>query len=250
MRVACRRLRTALVVLADGYPQALREELEGELRWIGRALGRVRDLDVALTHVAALIADGTSHERPALQIFAQGLSVRRAERRRRLVERLDSERFGAFAARARGWVDAGPPPASTVAEGGMPGYAVASRIVAQWNDAMREAYEKAERSMEIEDLHTLRIAAKKARYAIEYFTDIEGHGAVRRARRIATLQDFLGDHRDAVALWRRMRKYAGSVPKKDRELVMGTGSALGHLERAARIKRGDLRLAWERATGE
>jgi CHAD domain-containing protein len=250
MRVACRRLRTGLEVLAEGFPEAIREELSGELRWIGRALGRVRDLDVAIAQVAALEAEGTSHERPALRIFAQGLSVRRAERRLRLIERLDSERFGAFAARARGWVEAGPPAASTVLEGAVPAYASAPRIVARWAGAMREAYEKAERSMEIEDLHALRIAAKKARYAIEYFADVEGHGSVRRARRIASLQDFLGDHRDAVALLERMRKYARSVPKKDRELVMGAGSALGHLERAARIRRGDLRLAWERAGGE
>ena len=250
MRVACRRLRTALEVLAEGFPEALREDLGSELRWIGRALGRVRDLDVAIAHTAVLEADGAAHERPALRTFAQGLAVRRAERRLGLVERLDSERFGAFAARARGWVEAGPPAASTVLEGVVPAYAIAPRIVARWMDGMREAYQKAEHSMEVEDLHTLRIAAKRARYAIEYFADIEGHGAMRRARRIATLQDFLGDQRDAVALWERMKKYARSVPKKDRELVMGAGSALGHLERATRLKRGDLRLAWERAAGE
>jgi CHAD domain-containing protein/adenylate cyclase class IV len=250
MRVACRRLRSALDVLAEGFPEAIREELGGDLRWIGRALGRVRDLDVAIARVETMETEATTYERPALQIFAQGLSVRRAERRLRLVERLDSERFGAFAARARGWVDAGPPPAAEVPGAGLPGFAVASRIVAPWIDAMGKAYERAERSMEVADLHALRIAAKKARYAIEYFAEIEGPVATRRARRIASLQDFLGDHRDAVALLRRMRKYARTVPKKDRELVMGAGSALGHLERAARIRRGDLRLAWERAAGD
>jgi CHAD domain-containing protein/adenylate cyclase class IV len=250
MRVACRRLRTALPVLAEGFPEVLRQDLEGELRWIGRALGRVRDLDVALAAVLKMEADGTVHEIPALRVFAQGLAVRRAERRLRLIERLDSERFRAFAARAREWVDAGPPEASSVPGGVAPAYAVAPRIIARWVDEMREAYEKAERSMDVADLHVLRIAAKRARYAIEYFADIEGHGALRRARRIAALQDLLGDHRDAVALLERMRKYARTVPKKDRELVMGAGSALGHLERAARLKRGDLRIAWERALGE
>jgi CHAD domain-containing protein len=250
MRVATRRLRTALEVLAEGYPDALIAELADDLRWIGRALGRVRDLDVAIAHVERLAAEATSHERPALQIFAQALEVRRAERRLRLVERLDSERFGAFAARARAWADAGPPAASTVPEGAVPGFAVAPRIVARWVDAMREAHAKAEDTMELADLHALRIAAKKARYALEYFADIEGHGAIRRAKRIATLQDFLGDQRDAVSLWERMRKYARTVPKKDRELVLGAGSVLGHLEREARIRKSDLHLAWERATGE
>ena len=250
MRVATRRLRTALEVLAEGFPDALIAELAEDLRWIGRALGRVRDLDVAIVHVERLVAEATSHERPALRIFAQGLEVRRAERRLRLVERLDSERFGVFAARSRAWADAGPPTASTVPEGAVPGFAVAPRIVARWVDAMREAYAKAGDTMELTDLHALRIAAKKARYAAEYFADIEGHGATRRAKRIATLQDFLGDQRDAVSLWEGMRRYARTVPKKDRELVLGAGSVLGHLERAARLRKSDLRLAWDRATGE
>jgi CHAD domain-containing protein len=250
MRVASRRLRTALPVLADGFPEQLRQDLEGEIRWIARALGRVRDLDVALAAVAKMEADGTAHELPALRIFGQGLAVRRAERRLRLIARLDSERFRAFAARARAWVDAGPPDASSAPKGVAPAYGVAPRIIARWIDEMRKAYEKAEHSMEVTDLHALRIAAKRARYAIEYFADIDGQGAQRRARRIASLQDLLGDHRDAVALLERMRKYARTVPKKDRELVMGVGGALGHLERAARLRRGDLRIAWERALGE
>ncbi len=216
MRVACRRLRTALDVLAEGYPETLRESLRGELRWIGSALGRVRDLDVRLE----------------------------------LIERLDSERFLVLASQARAAVGAGPPAAGSVPEGVTPAYLIAPRIIEHWKTAMRAAYEKAEQTMEEPDLHALRIAAKKARYAIEYFAEVDGPGALRRARRIATLQDFLGNHRDASLLLRRMKKYARTVPKKDRELVMGVGSALGHFERAARIRRGDLRLAWERAVKE
>jgi CHAD domain-containing protein len=247
MRVACRRLRTALDVLAEGFPATLRENLRGELRWIGSALGRVRDLDVAIERVAAVEAEATSIERPAFRIFAQGLSVRRAARRLEMIERLDSERFRVLASQARASIGAGPPPATAVPEGVTPAYLIAPRIIEHWKRAMKDAYEKAEQTMEEPDLHALRIAAKKARYAIEYFAELDGPGAVRRARRIATLQDFLGDHRDASLLLSRMKKYARTVPKQDRELVMGVGSALGSLERAARIRRGDLRLAWERA---
>jgi CHAD domain-containing protein/adenylate cyclase class IV len=250
MRVACRRLRTALEVLAEGFPETLRENLRGELRWIGRGLGAVRDLDVAIAHVTALESEATTFERPAFHIFAQGLSVRRATRRLEMIERLDSERFRVLASQARAWVEAGPRAADSAPEAVTPGYAIAPRIIDHWRRGMKDAYEKAELTMEEPDLHALRIAAKKARYAIEYFAELDGAGAVRRARRIATLQDFLGDHRDATLLLRRMKKYARTVPKKDRELMMGVGSALGSLERSARVRRGDLRLAWERAVKE
>jgi CHAD domain-containing protein len=117
-------------------------------------------------------------------------------------------------------------------------------------DAMREAYETALHTMDPADLHLLRIAAKRTRYAYEYFAELEGPLATRRARRIAGLQDFLGDNRDLVQLLRRMRRYARTVPHEDRELVLGTGSILGHLERTARVKRSDLRDHWERAMAE
>ncbi len=250
MRVASRRLRTALEVLSAGIPEAVSSELEADLRWVGRGLGRVRDLDVALEHADLMGVEGAPLDRVALHIFRQSLALRRTRRRHALIGQLDSPRFVAFAAKAHDWVQAGPPTAAAVPEGVHPAYAAGPRIIARWMEGMREAFEKAHETLAIEDLHALRIAAKKARYAIEYFADLEGAGAVHRAKRIAGLQDFLGNHRDAVYLLDRMKKYARSVPKKDRDLVMSAGSVLGRLERAARVRRGDLRAAWERAVRE
>jgi hypothetical protein len=47
-----------------------------------------------------------------------------------------------------------------------------------------------------------------------------------------------------------LRRYARTVPHEDRELVLGTGSVLGHLERSSRVRRSDLRDHWERAMAE
>ena len=250
MRVACRRIRTALEVLEEAYSDEMRREFSPGFRWLGRALGRVRDLDVMLHKLETMLPEATAIEEPALRIFAQSLEIRRAHRRRTLVRRLDSPEYIELIARAADWVHAGPPSSALVPGGGTAAYTFAPKIVGRWIDAMRQAFERAERSMADEDLHVLRIAAKKGRYAIEYFSELEGPDATRRARRIAGLQDLLGAHRDATVLVRRMRKYARTVPKKDRELVMGAGSVLGHLERAARLRRGDLRAAWEKAIAE
>jgi len=250
MRVAIRRLRTAIEVLADAYPPEPSASFASDLRWVARALGRVRDLDVALERVGATAAEAPALERPALAIFAQSLALDRARARLRLVERLDSERFASFVATARAWVAAGPPPASSSPSGGAPAYTAGPRIVARWAEAMEEAYERAEKTADAGDLHALRIAAKKARYAIEYFGDLEGADALRRAKRIAGLQDFLGEHQDSVTLLSRMRKYAKTIPRRDAELAMAAGSVLGHLERAGRVKRSELRRAWERVAEE
>jgi CHAD domain-containing protein len=247
MRVASRRLRTALDLFETAIPDHPRRSFADDLRWIGRALGRVRDRDVALARVAELEVDAPDLEREAWRIFRHTLELGRARARVRLIERLDSERWRAFVERAREWIAGGPPAAGGVPAGGAPAYQVAPQLVAERLGALALAYEEAERLVDQPSLHAFRIAAKRARYAFEYFGDTAGPGAGRRAKRLAGLQDFLGDHQDAVMLLRRLRKYAKTVPGRDRELTLAVGSVMGHLERVGRMRRADLRRAWHEA---
>ena len=244
MRVATRRLRTALEVFAEAIPEGTREDFARELRWVGRALGRVRDLDVGLLRVAAMAAETSKEERTALDIFARDLELRRARRRVRLLERLDSERYADFVERALAWLAAGPQAADAPASALAPAYHAGPRIVAEWDRRMRETYEDAHADPSTAHAHALRIAAKRARYAVEYFAELTGPSARDRAKRLARLQDFLGARQDAATLLRRMRRYAKTIPQRDHELTLGAGAALGQLERAARTRRADLHDAW------
>jgi triphosphatase len=245
MRVAARRLRTAVDVFASALPEGAGEAFAPDLRWVGRALGRVRDTDVQLLRVAALRSEDSRLEREALGVFARSLEIRRARQRARLLERLDSERYASAVARLRAWVDAGPPAAELGSTAGLPAYSASHRLIAERRQALLQAYGTAEASLAPEDLHATRIAAKQLRYCVEYFSDLSGPGAARRAKRLARFQDFLGERQDAITLLAQMRSYAATVPGDDRELAMGAGSVLGHLERLARTKRGELRKAWE-----
>lgn len=250
MRVATRRLRTALDLFETAIPDHPRRGFADDLRWIGRGLGRVRDRDVALARVDELAADAPDLEIPAWRIFRHSLELERARARVRMIERLDADRYAAFVERARGWVAAPAPAGEEVPAGGSPAYTVAPRLIAERMGALASAYEEAERLVDQPSLHAFRIAAKRARYAHEYFGDTGGPRSSRRAKRLAGLQDFLGEHQDAVMLLRRLRKYAKSVPARDRELTLSVGSAMGHVERAARMRRGDLRRAWSEAREE
>jgi CHAD domain-containing protein len=247
MRVATRRLRTVLELFETVIPETPRRSFAADLRWIGRALGRVRDRDVALGRVAELAADAPALERSAWAIFRHTLELQRARARVRLLERLDSERFRQFVERASEWSASGPPHVIGVPAGGAPAYTAAPRLVAERMGALRLAYDEAERLVDQESLHAFRMAAKRARYSYEYFDDTAGPRAGRRARRLAGLQDFLGTHQDSEMLLVRLRKYAKTVPGRDRELTLAVGSAMGHLERAARMRRADLRRAWAEA---
>lgn len=249
MRVASRRLRMALEVFAGAIPEETRARFAADLRFIGRALGRVRDLDVGLERVVAMEVEAMAEERAALSVFTTGLAIRRNERRVALIEALDSERYAGLMEAARGWIAAGPPPGDTVPAGGAPAYHVAPRLVAEAEQALEAAYAEAERTLEPEALHAVRLEAKRLRYTLEFLSPVLGAGAPARAKRIVGLQDFLGAHQDAVTLLARLRKYARTIPRRDKSLTLGAGSAIGALERAARVKRGALREAWDDMEG-
>jgi CHAD domain-containing protein len=261
MRVATRRLRTALLVFAIAIPEEAREMLGRDLRWIGRALGSVRDLDVGLKRVATMVERAPEHERAALYVFARYLELKRARRRLKLLRRLDSKRFDAFRERAQKWIQ-GPPavlipiaaPESAAASGPVspalaPAYMVGPRIVAEWDDRMREACQEAERRSTPSNVHALRIAVKHARYAVEYFAVSEGQSAHHRAKQLARLQDKLGEHQDAATLLRHMRRYARTIPRKDRQLLLGARGVMDRLEPDVRITRSELRELWELGAG-
>lgn len=254
MRVASRRLRMAVEVFEDAIPEETRGRFAGDLRFIGRALGRVRDLDVGLERVAAMESDAGEEERVALEVFAAGLSIRRNERRLALIEALDSERYRGLLVAAEEWVTAGPqaPPADSAggarSAAGLPAYQVAPRLVADADAALRETYAVAEEDPTPESLHAVRLAAKRLRYTLEFLAPVLGSGATAQAKRIVRLQDFLGTHQDSVTLLARLRKYARTIPHRDKTLTLGAGSAIGALERAAKVKRGALREAWGMAT--
>ncbi|HEU4724616.1 MAG TPA: CHAD domain-containing protein [Candidatus Eisenbacteria bacterium] len=251
MRVASRRLRMALEVFAGALPDTVRDRFADDLRFVGRALGRVRDLDVGMERVTEMEADAGREEREALAVFAAGLGIRRGRRRLELIEALDSERYAGLVAAAREWIAEGPRvvPGAGVAGGGLPAYQVAPRMVSEAEGALGAAYAEAERSLEPEAVHAVRLAAKRLRYTLEFLAPVLGAGsnAAARAKRIAGLQDFLGSHQDAVVLLARLKKYARTIPHRDKALTLGAGSAMGALERASKVKRGALRVAWERA---
>src|SRR2546428_6271839 len=149
MRVATRRLRTALLVFAIAIPGDTTEALGRDLRWIGRALGSVRDLDVGLKRVSEMAAKAPEHERAALYVFARYLEIKRARRRMRLLRRLDSKRFEGLRGRAQKWLEGGPglwtstaQPEAAAGTGVIPptpapAYMVGPMIVAEWDNRMR-----------------------------------------------------------------------------------------------------------------
>ena len=89
----------------------------------------------------------------------------------------------------------------------------------------------------------MRIVAKRARYAAEAVERYGGKPVKRLARRLAALQDVLGDYNDAVvaAEWLRAR------PMSEPASAFQAGELAGTLDAMARGHAGDVPRALRRA---
>ena len=203
-RVATRRVREALPLVTRG---AQGRKLKKRVSGLTRALGRVRELDVALINLDELTADA------ALQ--SEGIDVLRTilkEERQRLyadmaeqVDRVDLQKLQrkALSAAAR-LVESEAEDAS------------AKRLKAVIKRAARRAVslqaaiDNAGGIYLPDRLHEVRIAVKKLRYVLEIARELSRSRASARIRTLKSVQDLLGRMHDLEMLIARVRAVQGS----------------------------------------
>lgn len=196
MRVSARRLRAYLRAAAPMLSSEWADPLRGELAWLGRLLGPVRDLDVLLGYLYAECAAFRLSERRALQPVIDELQREKAGARDRLMQALEDERYLALLDRLEGASQSPVITGNTVSLLG---------IAHEEYRKLRRAVRKGGFEVSDKALHRMRIKGKRARYAIELGKPSLGKSASRVVRRIRILQDLLGEHQDAVVCEQRIR---------------------------------------------
>jgi CHAD domain-containing protein len=203
MRVASRRLRSAL---RDFLPYLSAKRLTRparDLKRLADALGRVRDEDVAIHALEKIAEESPAEARAGVEEFARERRARREEALASLVPELEPVALEelrldlllglarAVRGRRRGSRKKGDPPAPE------PTYADASRevILACWEE-LRERCESLRRPFKVKRLHEARISAKRLRYALELFAQCRGPHLKEVADEIAEMQKSLGDLHD------------------------------------------------------
>lgn len=202
MRISTRRLRVALRLFEQLLPSGTRTQLNGELRWFGRALGDARDLDV-YTESFAQYARAAGLGQRSLAQFEFALERARDAARENLQAVFASERRLALA-RTLQTLAAGPGAGALrrwrsflIVDGAGEYLEAARRRIVKRGRRLREADPP-------ERLHALRIAAKRFRYEVEVFVELYPrlHPTAKAAKR---LQDVLGEFQDACTAIDRLR---------------------------------------------
>lgn len=190
MRVATRRMRSALRFLGPFVTDARLQRLVPRLRRLGRLLGAVRDLDVALER-ARSFAEAHSNEK-ALQPLLESWERQRARHLRRLKDYLDRPGYGRWLRRWRTVL------ARLQSRGDRRtirmGHLAPLLVYLHWRIVW--AYDGFVVGAPPETLHALRIECKRLRYGLECCADVLPARILPWTIEITALQDHLGDLND------------------------------------------------------
>jgi CHAD domain-containing protein len=200
VRVAFRRMRSALSLFRDAVPRDITDAYGTEMRWIAGELNAARDLDV-------FINEGLAEAAPLLPLDGGERLKALAEQRRawvyaeRVVPMLDSERFQRFCDHFPGWVD------DRAWEHANLKSKQAKRLHSDIIGYARALLDKQQRRVlkagthvdrdDAAAMHKLRIQCKKLRYAAEFFRPLFG-GMNAFIDHMKGLQDLLGIMNDAI----------------------------------------------------
>lgn len=240
-RVATRRLRSDLrtfgSLLVPEWDEALREEL----KWLGGELGAVRDIEVLLELLRAKVdrlarADGRIGEQLIARLVHSWEDAR--------VELLSGMRSVRYAQLLDRLVDAARKPA-LLPSADAPAAEILPQLAQRpWKKLRRDIKALPEVPRD-EQLHAIRIRAKRARYAAEAIAPAVGRETRELARAVAALQDVLGKHQDAVVAATWLRGTARDAETKDEVFV--AGMLAGMLRRDERKTRAAWPAAWRAA---
>jgi CHAD domain-containing protein len=231
VRVGTRRLRSHLRTFRPVLDGPWGEELRTELAWLAAELGAVRDGEVMLDGLKGLAGRLPRVDGAAAGDLLESLGLEIAEARGRLLEAMSGERYLRLLDRL---VEASARPRLVEDH---PAEELESLARRPWR-ALRAAVRQLGPEPADEELHRVRILAKRARYAAEALAPIAGRRAERFAAQAAALQTVLGEHQDSVTAQGWLRRQARS-PR--RAFVAGELCALA-VERQR-----DLRGRWPAA---
>jgi CHAD domain-containing protein len=251
LRVATRRLRSALRLFAAELGAQRSESLRAELGWIARQLGNVRDLDVFILNLrdhARRLGEGGA----VTELLVDALHNRRRPERAAMEAALVSGRFRSLLRRLAALAASSPPrtvrgvPTGTVAEAAPALIKKAQKRVLRLGRTVTPESPAA-------DLHRLRILVKRLRYTCEFFREVFEDPTTGQdpladyIEAMVRFQDCLGEHQDAVVAIGRIEELANAMvqggPLSPHQLL-NLGSLIQVQREIAKDRRARLTKLW------
>jgi CHAD domain-containing protein len=239
LRVAGRRLEAILRQFGTYLPASL-VRIRPALKKVLRALGEVRDLDVALLELDGFNRVLPKEDQANLEPLKQHLRSQRSRMRTKMLSVLDSSAVKKDMDELR--LELAQPSAG--AEGaGASALDVVSELIRTRYKKVRKGANALTPASSTESYHAVRGNVKKLRYVLESVAVIFGKPASGMLRSLRRWQEKLGLLQDADVAGRRLRAIA-AVPAKGlppETLFLMGGLAAKHAERAMKARKRQVR---------
>ncbi|MCW5590750.1 MAG: CYTH and CHAD domain-containing protein [Burkholderiales bacterium] len=214
LRVALRRLRSAMRLFRDAVLPGEDAAFAEDLRWAAGLLGRCRDWDVFVSEtLPPLVA--AHGDAAAGKVLLARARARQREARRAAREAIVSPRYGLAMIRLARWVSAPAEPP----EGVEPLEDFASRRLRKGAKRVSQGA-TAFPTLDAPARHRLRILVKRQRYAVEFLGSLfKARPARRHVRALSRVQDALGLANDCANALAHVREL--SPPPEFLEFARG-----------------------------
>jgi triphosphatase len=231
MRVSLRRMRSAMGLFAAVMPPV--DTLKEEIRWLASTLGEARDLDVFIEDTLPPLQAALAH--PGLEELAKRARKQADKARQEVRSALESQRYQRLLLQLGVWMES-PAPA-------LPGQDLASFASDLLSRRHRQLRRNGKHCMKqsAEERHTLRISAKKLRYAAEFLGSLYKPDSSRSfLRRLTRLLGLLGELNDLAATERLLASLQGkraNASMHDARLLVTGWCAAQNQQRMAQLER-------------
>jgi CHAD domain-containing protein len=193
MRVASRRLRSALPLFINCYKKQERQTWQDDVHAITRALGAARDTDVQIEYVGSFLAGLTEEKhKPGIRRLLLRLRQKRQQLQAKVIKALDRLEHDQLIESMQKQVDPLLEKTGQV-------YMFSPGLYQLSFDAVTVVLEQflsyepyITREECVEELHAMRIAAKQLRYTLEIFTSLYPGGLKQYLQIMKQVQDLLG----------------------------------------------------------
>jgi CHAD domain-containing protein len=213
MRVAIRRMRTAIGLFRNFYDPEFVMMLHKNLRKAGKSLGQVRDLDILiqmLDHDFNVGKPSTSSENAMFYHSLRNSWIEeRVEAREKMLSYLSGKKYHRLKNLLAGFIQT-----TTYDKDDFEMSPPATQLLQEMASERFQnvaAFERIFPSPSLTQLHELRIAVKQLRYTIEFFRNILGEEADICITILKGIQDYFGDVNDNHVAINRLAKYADGV---------------------------------------
>ena len=240
MRIAVRRLRALLKVFSSLVQENIEAYLTPELEWLQQTLGAARDADVFVLETLVPLQKQFGNDK-SLRVLREVADAARENAYARAQRALSQRRYTSLLLRLDLWLDRdGLAPTRKYPRGKslkLPVGKFAKKVLDRRRRKLRRLGD-VHRELSLDELHAVRIEAKKLRYTTEFMASLYRKKPTKSFRnRLKSIQDTLGSLNDSVVGKRLVAELIkrGHKAGKDREaLAKAEGMIAGW--RAARLE--------------